>query len=119
MPFEIIFLIIVFGYRPCDENDFCSRLSNNHSEKDSQFNKIVQDGDVSKTVVSIQNEKDSHQMKKNNPEQQQKNANRIGDRIKEAEKKIFLGFSAERTENFNTFGFLNRLDQEHPLEDQE
>ena len=96
-----------------------SRLSNNHSEKDSRFNKIVQDADVSKIVVSTRNGKDSHQMKKNNPEQQQKNAKRIGDRIKEAEKKIFLGFFAERMENFNTFGFLNRLGQEHPLEGQE
>ena len=96
-----------------------SRLSNNHSEKDSRFNKTAQDADVSKTVVSTQIEKDSHQMKKNNPEQQQKNAKRIGDRIKEAEKKIFLGSSAERMENFNTFGCLNRLDQEHRLEDQE
>ena len=96
-----------------------SRLSSNHREKDSRFNKIVQDADVSKTVVSTRNGKDSHLMKKNNPEQQQKNGKRIEDRIKEAEKKIFLGFCVERMENFNTFGCLNRLDQEHPLEGQE
>ena len=96
-----------------------SRLSSNHREKDSRFNKIVQDADVSKTVVSTLNGKDSHQMKRNNLEQQQKNAKRIEDRIKEAEKKIFLGFCAERMENFNTFGCQNRLDQAHPLEDQE
>ena len=58
-------------------------------------------------------------MKKNNPGPQQKNDKPIEDKTKEVGKKISLGFSEERTENFNTFVCQNRLDQEHRLEDQE
>ena len=87
--------------------------------KGNQFSKIVQDDVGNKTVELIPSVNDNLQAKKNNPEQKQKNGKRIDDRIKQVEKKIFLGSSEERMENSNTFVFPNLPDLVPLLEDQE
>ena len=93
------------------------RLINLNRDKEQSLNKIVQEEEENK-IVELTLEVKRSQMKLLRRELLLGKEIATKDNLKLVENKIIQDFCAERTENFNTFVFLELPDQELRLEDQ-